>query len=164
MEITGVMVQYFISCKRELWFFANKINLNCFDQNINIGKKIHEESYKREKTRINLDDTISIDFISKAGKGFVFEIKKSSKLIKPAKYQLLYYLWYLKKKKGVLKEGFLTYPNEKKREKIILTKEKEVEIEGIIKKIKEIIKLESPPKAIKKPYCKNCSYYELCWV
>lgn len=26
--ISGVMVQYFISCKRELWFYAHRINMN----------------------------------------------------------------------------------------------------------------------------------------
>ena len=27
-DITGVMVQYYVTCKRELWFYCNQINMN----------------------------------------------------------------------------------------------------------------------------------------
>ena len=61
-RITGVMVQYYISCQRELWFFAHGINMNFEDENILIGRLLHETTYRREKKNILIDDTISIDF------------------------------------------------------------------------------------------------------
>lgn len=43
-DITGVMVQYYVTCKRELWFYCNQINMNYDNDDISIGKLIHEKS------------------------------------------------------------------------------------------------------------------------
>jgi CRISPR-associated exonuclease Cas4 len=164
MKITGVMVQYYVACKRELWFFINQINMNYEDDNILIGKYIHEESYKREKKNVIVDNTIAMDFIKKEGKITIFEIKKSSRLEEPVKYQLYYYLYYLKHNKKISAKGRLVYPKEKKTEDLLLNRKIEKEIENILKGINEIASLKAPPPPLKKPYCKRCSYYELCWV
>jgi len=162
MKITGVMVQYYIACKRELWFFANQINMNYNSDDISIGRHIHEKSYSREKKNINLGD-IAFDFIKSGDKDVIYEIKKSSKLEEPVRYQLYYYLWNAKKM-GRDMEGMLVYPEEKKREKLILTPEVEKKIERIIQEIPSIVNNPSPPPVIIKPYCKRCTYYELCMV
>lgn len=162
MKITGVMVQYYIACKRELWFFANQINMNYNSDDISIGRHIHEKSYSREKKNINLGD-IAFDFVKSGDKDVIYEIKKSSKLEEPVRYQLYYYLWNAKKM-GRDVEGMLVYPEEKKREKLILTPEVEKEIERIIREIPSIVNNPSPPPVIIKPYCKRCTYYELCMV
>ncbi len=162
MKITGVMVQYYIVCKRELWFFANQINMNYNSDDISIGRHIHEKSYSREKKNINLGD-IAFDFVKSGDKDVIYEIKKSSKLEEPVRYQLYYYLWNAKKM-GRDVEGMLVYPEEKKREKLILTPEVEKEVEKIIQEIPSIINNPSPPPVIIKPYCKRCTYYELCMV
>lgn len=162
MKITGVMVQYYIACKRELWFFANQINMNYNSDDISIGRHIHEKSYSREKKNINLGD-IAFDFVKTGDKDVIFEIKKSSKLEEPVRYQLYYYLWNAKKM-GKDMEGMLVYPKEKKRERLILTPEIEEEMEGIVKDIPIIVFQPLPPPVIIKPYCKRCTYYELCMV
>lgn len=162
-EVTGVQVYYYKICKRRLWFFSRNVEMERNNENVNIGKNIHKDSYSREKIKITIDNTISVDFISEGGEGCVCEVKKSSKLNGPAKYQLLYYLWYLKNKKGVEKEGFVLYPKEKKREKVILTLEEERKIEEILEKIKKVIAKNHPPERVEKPYCNKCSYYEMCW-
>ena len=162
MNITGVMVQYYIACKRELWFFANQINMNYHNDDISIGRQIHEKSFSREKKNINLGD-IAFDFIKTGDKNVIFEIKKSSKLEEPVRYQLYYYLWNAKKM-GKEMEGMLVYPEERKREKLTLTLEKEEEIEKIIENIQKIVSQPLPPQVVIKPYCKRCTYYELCMV
>ena len=162
MNVTGVMVQYYIACKRELWFFANQINMNYNNDDISIGRLIHEKSFSREKKNINLGD-IAFDFINTGDKNVIFEIKKSSKLEEPVRYQLYYYLWNAKKM-GKEMEGMLVYPEERKREKLTLTQEKEEEIEGIIEDIQIVISQPLPPQVVIKPYCKRCTYYELCMV
>jgi len=164
MKITGIMVQYYKACKRELWFFANQINMNYDDENISIGKLIHENSYSNERKNIIIDDTIAIDFIKKEGEHLIFEVKKSSKLKIPALYQLYYYLWYLKNKKGININGMLVYPKEKRKEEISLTPEIENEIEFIVNDIPKILESKIPPKAENRKYCKRCSYYEFCRV
>jgi len=162
MKVTGVMIQYYVACKRELWFFANQINMNYDNEDINIGRHIHEKSFSREKKNINLGN-IAFDFIKTGNHNTIFEIKKSSKLEEPVRYQLYYYLWNAKKM-GKEMDGVLVYPKEKKREKITLTPEKAEEIENMIHDIKRIVSEPHPPPVVMKPYCKGCTYYELCMV
>ena len=74
-EITGVMVQYYVTCKRELWFYINQINMNYNNEDITIGKMIHEKSYKRENKEIRIDNMV-FDFVKKGDDLVIFEIKK----------------------------------------------------------------------------------------
>jgi len=136
--------------------------MNYNNEDISIGKLIHEKSYKRENKEVNFDN-MAFDFVKKKDGISIFEIKKSSKLTEPAKYQLIYYLYNMKKS-GIDAKGYLVYPEERKREKIDLNVELEKEMDNIIEEIKKIILLKKPPKVIKKPYCKRCSFYELCMV
>ena len=157
------MVQYFATCKRELWFFSKGINQNYQDENILIGRWLQEKSYQNEKKGILIDNTINIDFLKEKEGLVVHEIKKSSRLPIAVNAQILYYLWYLKKKKGVKTTGVIVYPKEKKRVQVTLTKENEEYIEEILEKIPSIVNANIPPKAVKKSFCKNCSYFEFCW-
>lgn len=161
-EITGVMIQYYKVCKRELWFYINQVNMNYDNDNIDIGKLIHENSYKREKKEIRLDNLV-FDFIQTKDKLKIYEIKKSSKLTIGGIYQLYFYLWIFNKV-NINATGYLVYPKEKKKEEIELTEEKIIEIEEIIENIKKISNLEKPPSPHQQPYCKKCTYYELCMI
>ena len=49
-EITGVMVYYYEVCKRKLWYFYNEIQMEQGNENVEIGKVLDEETYKRDKT------------------------------------------------------------------------------------------------------------------
>lgn len=162
IRITGVMIQYYVACKRELWFFANQINMNYDNEDINIGKLIHEKSYSRESKDVNLGE-VAFDFVRKGKNSTIFEVKKSSRLEEPVRYQLYYYLWYVKQL-GKEMNGVIVYPKEKKREKLELTPEIEAKIEGIIEDIKKIVSMPLPPSVKVMPYCKRCTYYELCMV
>lgn len=163
MRVTGVMVQYYMACKTELWFFANNIDYNEEDQNIKIGRLIHRESFKGEKKNVMIDNSIALDYVKgSSGALIVYEVKKSSRLEEPARKQVLYYLWYLKKM-GIGATAMITYPKERRREQIILTKDDEIEMESIIHDIKHVVSLSRPPPPYKKPYCRKCSYFHLCW-
>lgn len=162
IKITGVMVQYYVTCKRELWFYYNQINMNYNNDDISIGKLIHEKSYERENKEIRLDDIV-FDYVKNNNGLTVFEIKKSSNLTIGAKYQLYYYLYNIRKIYPNAR-GVLVYPKEKKREEIQLSEEIIDEIEEILKGIEKIVLLDVPPKDEKNNYCKRCSFYELCKV
>lgn len=160
--ITGVMVQYYYTCKRELWFYANRINMNYDDDNIAIGRQIQRESYDENRRNVLVDGAIAIDVVE--DENTVYEVKKSSSLEEPAKMQLKYYLWYLKQNKALEMSGVLVYPEERRRKEVSLTEEDELELEQAIEEIREIIARETPPEREKKPFCENCSFYDLCWV
>ena len=89
--VTGVMVQYYVTCKRELWFFANQINMNYNNEDISLGKYIHEKSYSRENKEIQFDNMV-FDYVQTKEDISIFEIKKSSKLTVGARYQLYFYM------------------------------------------------------------------------
>ena len=94
-DVTGVMVQYFMLCKRELWFYINQINMNYNNDDISIGKALHENSFSREKKEIRIDNMV-FDFVKNDDELVIFEMKKSSKLTIGAKYQLYFYMYSLR--------------------------------------------------------------------
>lgn len=165
MKITGVLVNYYFSCKRQLWLFANKVTMEKTSELVTIGKLIeffYKESRGYEKNII-IDETISPDHLKKENENvIVLEIKKSSRLRIAAVWQLKYYLWYLEQK-GLKVKGRLVIPEENIEEFVELTEDDKIKLKKIIEEIKEIVKKDKPPKVPKMRRCKYCSYKLICW-
>ncbi|MEM3396871.1 MAG: CRISPR-associated protein Cas4 [Thermoplasmata archaeon] len=164
--VGGVKVNYYFHCKTQLWLFSHYITYEQESDLVIAGKILEKESFKNIKTKnLLIDDKISLDFVKSSGGLVVVDIKKSSKFEEAHIYQVLYYLWYLKNIKKVLKvKGIVAYPSERKRTEVNLTAEKESEMLRILEEINKIISLPESPKPVYKPYCKSCAYYEFCWV
>ncbi|HHV26188.1 CRISPR-associated protein Cas4 [Anaerosalibacter bizertensis] len=162
INVNGTLVWYYFVCKRQVWLMAHNILPNQDDENIKIGKLLHERSYQKDKKEISLGN-VKIDVISK-DKGYfmVGEVKKSSKYMKSAKMQLAYYLLELKRH-GIDGYGMLMFPKERKKEEINLTDDLIKELEIIEIHIVKICSREFPPNVEKIPLCKNCGYIEFCW-
>jgi len=129
---------------------------------IEIGRLISEESYKRERKEIHLENIV-MDLLKTEGENVVIgEVKKSSRFEKSARMQLAYYLWRLKQL-GISATGQLLFPKEKKKLPVALTKEIEEELSKAQKQIKLIISLEMPPPVRKIKFCSKCGYCEFCW-
>jgi CRISPR-associated exonuclease Cas4 len=124
-----------------------------------LGKLLHEKSYPRKSKEIEIG-SIKIDFLENECE--VHEIKKSNKMEKAHKWQMLYYLFYLKRL-GIKATGIINYSLLKKTIKVSLSSKDEEKLKKILDEIAKIISSDTPPKVDKKPYCKKCSYYELCW-
>ena len=161
-EVTGVMVYYYFVCKRKLWFFSNNIRMESTSELVGIGKLIDETSYSRERKNILIDEVINIDFLKNWR--IVHEVKKSRKIDEASKWQLKYYMWVLRNKGVQIEKGILDYPLLRKREEIFLEDEDEQELEFILKDIENITASSLPPDTINKSICKNCAYFELCYV
>jgi len=157
---TGTQVNYFFVCKRKLWFFSKCISMEHTSDLVYWGSLLHQESYQRNLKELMIDNRIKIDFLRKNLE--IHEIKKSRKLAKAHFYQLLYYLYYLKKK-GIIARGIINYPLSKKIEKVELTPEREKEMENILKEIKKILQNPKPPLPIKRNFCKTCAYFNFCF-
>ncbi|AUG56932.1 CRISPR-associated protein Cas4 [Acetivibrio saccincola] len=161
--ISGTLIWYYYICKREVWLISRALEPDQEDENIVIGKFIHENSYSREKKELDFGN-IKVDITdNKDGSIIVQEIKKSSKFIESARMQLLFYLYEIRKTSADTK-GILLIPEEKKREEVILDEESEEKLEKAIEDIKKIVSMEKPPKAEKIKYCRNCAYSEMCWA
>ena len=153
-------MQYYIVCKRELWFHSRHIEIDRGNAAIVRGTHVDETAYSDKRKHVLIDGTIAIDVLDD---GRVMEIKPSSSLVKPAKLQLLYYLWYLKHIVGVEKSGVLAHPTERKREDVELGKEESEWVEDTICGVYDVIKSNSPPVATEKPVCESCAYHDFCW-
>jgi len=162
MGTNGTLVWFYKICKREVWLMSKNILPDQMDENIDLGRFIHENSYQRKEKEV-LFGNVKFDVVfENEDKLVIGETKKTSKYENASKYQLAYYLFVLKDS-GINAEGVLLYPEEKKRTKVILTKELEEELKDIIKEIEEIQEKDIPPELKKINFCKNCGYREYCY-
>lgn len=159
--ISGIHVQYYLVCKRKLWLYSKNLGMEEGHERVLDGKMLHERAYKNaDKRELFVDETFRIDALDGE---YVREVKLSSKMTEADKYQLLFYLYQLKKR-GLVRKGLISYTKEKKTEEIILTKEDEKRIDKIEEEIKDLISRNVVPKLIKKTYCRQCAYFDFCFA
>ncbi|WP_435195985.1 CRISPR-associated protein Cas4 [Natronomonas sp. EA1] len=159
-RVTGVMMQYYEACTRELWFLSRNIEIDRGNASIVRGTNVDESAYGDKRRNLTIDGTISLDLLDS---GEVVEVKPSSSMVEPATLQLLYYLWYLEEVVGVERDGVLAHPTERRREAVELTPENRARVEDAIRGIYEITQRETPPKVERKSYCSSCAYHDFCW-
>ena len=160
-DITGIMVYYYEVCKRKLWYYYHNINMEQNNENVAIGKFIDETSYSRDEKHINIDNVINIDFIKE--KGILHEVKKSKKIEEANILQVKYYLYYLSKR-DVKVKAKIDYPLLKKNIDVELKEEDKQKIDEILIDIENIVNKDIAPKEDNKKICKNCAFYDLCYI
>lgn len=159
-RVTGVMMQYYAVCERELWFVSRNLEIDRDNPAVVRGTDVDDSAYAESRREYSIDGTISIDVLDD---GRVMEVKPSSALVEPARLQLLYYLWYLDEIAGIEKEGVLAHPTERRRETVTLTEEARNRVENAIRGVYSVVSCESPPSAEEKPFCESCAYHDFCW-
>lgn len=160
LHITGIKINYLFVCERKLWFFDRGITMERHSDQVLLGRLLEETSYPREKKkRITIDDLIAIDILQGNA---VDEVKSSRKMHQASVMQLCYYLYYLKQL-GIEKKGILRYPRLRKKEEIVLTPERIREVERAVAKVSAVLRLATPPPAVRKSYCPRCAYFEFCF-
>ncbi|MHC3437802.1 CRISPR-associated protein Cas4 [Natrialbaceae archaeon A-gly3] len=158
-RVTGVMMQYYHVCTRELWFESRNLEIDRENPTIVRGTRVDDTAYEEKRRNLHLG-MISLDVLED---GRVLEVKPSSTLAEPARMQLSYYLWYLEHVADVERDGVLAHPRERKREPIELTAERTEKVEDAIRGIYDVVTRESPPPAEEKPFCESCAYHDFCW-
>lgn len=163
--MTGTHFNYYHVCKRKLWLFANGINMEHTSDLVYEGKLIHKTAYPQRSERYEeLEiEGCKIDFYDARNK-IVHEIKKSDKVEVAHEWQVKYYIYVLERNgiEGVT--GVLEYPTLRQTDKVFLTDADRVRIREIEKDIVAIVEGEHCPPVINAKICKNCSYYEFCYV
>lgn len=161
--INGTLIWYYYICKREVWLMSRQLNPDERDENVEWGRFLHELRYAREKKELSFSN-VKMDIIGERdGKLLVAEIKKTSSFRKSATMQLLYYLWQLRES-GVEAMGELRYPEEKRRENVVLDEAAITELQQTVTDIRRIIAAPKPPKPEKNRFCSKCAYREFCWA
>jgi CRISPR-associated exonuclease Cas4 len=153
-------MNYYFVCIRKLWLFSRDIELENESDLVKLGNLLHKEQYKKKNKEIQIGG-VKLDFVENNSE--IHEIKRSRKLEVAHTYQLLYYLFLMKKNFGLSMKGSLDYPLLRKKIIVNLTQEREIELSKIINDIREIIEKQKPPEPIWKNYCKSCAYRDLCW-
>jgi CRISPR-associated exonuclease Cas4 len=159
VNFTGTQVNYYFVCRRKLWLFSHGLEMEETSDLVLLGKLLHEHGYARKRKEVQVG-RIKIDFVGSGCE--IHEIKRSRKAEDAHLYQLLYYLYYLKRCGGVEGKGVLHYPLLKRTVDVELTEEKTSHVESILKDMEKILS-NKPPPPIKIRYCRRCSYNELCW-
>ena len=142
-RITGVMIYYYFVCSRKLWYFCHQINMEDENENVQLGKLLDENSYKRDDKH---------------------KIKKSKSIEEAGIWQVKYYLYYLKKRNVDGLHGVIDYPLLKKNVDVELSDEDCKKLDDIIKEIISVKNQEYPPKLEEKKKKKKCAYYDLCFI
>lgn len=163
MSVNGTLVWYYNICKRQVWLMSRNIVPDEHDENVELGRFIHEEAYNRNSKEISFGN-VKFDILFHKGKELIIgETKKSSKYDEASKWQLLFYLKVLKDY-GINAKGVLLFPEEKKRKEILLDEDSELELNSMVEDIEKIIDLELPPDVNKTIFCRNCAYKEYCYA
>jgi CRISPR-associated exonuclease Cas4 len=129
------------------------------------GKLIHETSYPQRPERYE-EITISdckIDFYDAKNK-VVHEIKKSDKMEEAHEWQVKYYIFTLERNGIEDVQGLLEYPALRHTKPVELTDTDRETIVETEKQIRILAESEQCPPLIYAKICKNCSYYEFCYV
>lgn len=164
--MTGTQISYYFLCARKLWLFVHRIDMEHTHENVALGKFISETTYEREKHEIHItdeEDDIVLDFYDTKTKT-IHEVKKSDKMEMIHTWQVKYYISILERKGISGVRGEIDYPKLKQKVTVELTEEDRIELNRIRTEIKSILASPLPPDAISKPFCKNCSYFELCYI
>lgn len=162
MRITGSQIQAYIICPRQAWLMSRQITGDQYNEFLAIGRLYSDETYKRDKKEIRIDGNVVDVVRGKDGALTLIEVKKSSKMLRASRMQLLHYL-YSFAKKGHTVKGEIRIPKEKKVIPVDFTNTEKKEIEELHAEIETLVNMETAPEKKRIGACRNCSYAEFCW-
>ncbi len=181
MTITGTHVAYYHVCRRKLWLFANSIQMEHTSDIVYEGKFIGEMTYAgRSEKNTQLELSVSLPFLDDreeekwigaakidfydAKTKTVHETKKSAKMEQAHIAQVKFYLYVLRQSGVDEAQAIIEYPKQRERTQVTLTPNEENDIKSWLSEIRAILESEVCPPVIRKPVCKQCSYYEFCYA
>ncbi len=158
--ITGTLIHYYTTCKREAWLYSRRIHADQWDENILMGKALAE--IKEDNLHNFPFSNLQFDKIGKQrGHYMVTEYKKSMSNPEGAKMQLLFYMWQLKTS---LKLKEINGKVISGRSVIFVRGDSaNMELmESLIEEIIEFLERPTPPPFEKIKFCGGCGYRDYC--
>lgn len=165
MFVTATHINYYHICKRKLWLFGNGINMEHTSDLVTEGRLVHETSYSDRAARyeeVRIGGSV-IDFYDPKGK-VVHEIKKSSAKEEAHVWQVKYYLLLFEREGIEDVVGLLEYPLLRETQRVELEEGDREALVRMETDIRCIIEAEECPSGLPKGKCRQCSYYEFCYV
>ncbi len=166
MTTTATLISYLHTCRRKLWLHAHEIRMEHTSDLVAEGKLIGETTYERRSdqyTQVELDG-IKIDFYDPRTRT-VHETKRGRAIETAHRAQVQYYLYKLHRHGATDASGLIEYPDLRQTEPVApLTAADLPMIENWEAEVQRIVAQEVCPPVIRKPFCKKCAYYDLCYI
>jgi CRISPR-associated exonuclease Cas4 len=165
MTITATLINLYHVCHRELWLHTHEIRMEQTSEIVADGKFIGETSYEQRPQKYRQVELpgAKIDYYD-AKNGVVYETKRSEKMEQAHVAQVKYYLYLLEQHGVKANYGILEYPRQRHTQRVDLTDADRQEIEKWKLEIEEIVSREVCPPVINKPFCRQCSYFDFCYI
>ena len=163
--ITATQITYLHLCHRKLWLVRRGIRMENQNAAVREGKWISETTYRRRPRRwreLALPG-IKIDHYDPKQR-LVREVKKSPKLEHAHVAQVKYYLYRMEEAGIADATGVIEYPKQRRSTPVELTDADRSSIMGWLVEIERIAALPDCPELVRKPYCRNCAFRELCFI
>lgn len=166
MQPTATLISYLHTCRRKLWLHANEIRMEHTSDLVAEGKLIGETSYDRRPgkyTQVELEG-VKIDFFDPQT-NTVHETKRGRAIEEAHRSQVQYYLFKLYQHGVKDARGVIEYPDLRKTEQVPCLSDADIpSIEAWEKEVRRIMEQVTCPPIIRKPFCKSCSYFDLCYL
>lgn len=160
-QITGTLIHYYVTCKREAWLYAHRVMPDEYDENIMMGRALAEikESQLQDFPFANLH----FDKIGKQrGHYLVTEHKKTLKNPEGAKMQLLFYMYQLKTGLKLREINGKVISG-----KTVLYVEGNGEnmrrMEALLDEVASFVTQPKAPEAEPIAFCRKCGYRDYCY-
>ena len=162
--INATLINLYHVCHRQLWLHAHEIRMEHGSDAVYAGKLVGENAYKQRAQRYRelVIAGSKIDHFDPRN-NVVREIKKSSRKREAHRAQVLYYL-HLLRREGIEATGLLEYPTERLTEAVEWTAKSAATVAAWEAAITAIVESDTCPEVIRARYCRQCSYYEFCYV
>lgn len=162
--ITATHINLYHVCHRQLWLHVHGIRMEHQSDAVYAGKLVGETAYGQRARRYRELEIAGskIDHFDPREQ-LVREVKKSSRKLEAHRAQVLYYC-YLLRQNGIEANGLLEYPSERRTVAVEWTEDSEAEVESWLTGIRQVIESATCPEVIRARYCRQCSYYEFCYV
>jgi CRISPR-associated exonuclease Cas4 len=166
MQTTATLISYLHTCQRKLYLHAHEIRMEHTSDLVAEGRLIGETAYDRRAdrfTQIELDGA-KIDYYDPRTRT-VHETKRGRAIEAAHRAQVMYYLYKLHLNGVPDASGIIEYPDLRRTEEVPpLSPQDLLTVAGWEAEVLRIVALDHCPEVIQKPFCKQCSYHDLCYV
>ena len=162
MEFTGKELNYLHVCRRKLWLFRHGIRPELENDLVQLGMLLGEETFTRQEKEIPIGEAGVLDWADFKD-GVIHETKRGRAPGGGDEAQVRYYLAWLNSRGIQAHEAVIHYP--RRRETVVVPRNEAAEqmVKQDLAECEEVVK--GPvPAAVRRPFCKNCAYEEICFV
>ncbi|NME70539.1 CRISPR-associated protein Cas4 [Flammeovirga aprica] len=163
--VTGQHIHYLHICKRKLWLLLKGISMETSSERVLEGKHLHDTAYKQraEKWREIDLGCGKIDYFDPKT-NTVMEVKTSDKMEWAHEAQVLFYLYTLEQMGVEKPNARLEYPLLRKTKELVMNDGLRAEVKKWKNEVEELYQITDCPPCIDKPFCKNCSFHDFCYI